>query len=72
MPKLHDVPSVEQVSFTDSKLAKTELVEDSKNPLRILRRRANQEIDIARESGMSMERHRVPTDDEVFNVLRVQ
>jgi len=42
------------------------------NPPGMLWRRRHEQIDIARVTGAAMPRHRVSTDDEVLNALRVE
>jgi len=42
------------------------------NLRRILGRRSNQEVDVASEPRMTMERHSVPADDEKLNAVKVQ
>jgi hypothetical protein len=47
-------------------------LEHAENALHVGRRHPNEEVNITCEARVTMESHRVTTDDEIFNSVRVQ
>jgi hypothetical protein len=69
---LNDPFSRDEIVDLEVQVAKAEVPQDLQNTLGVLDRRAQKEVDVARESRMAVERHGVAANDEILNPARVQ
>jgi hypothetical protein len=72
LAELHHASWFNQIRFRDAEVAETEVAERAENSVRVRRCRSDQEVDITGESRIAVKRHGVSTDEEIFNVMRVQ
>jgi hypothetical protein len=72
LAELQDATALEKILFDDTQVPEPKCVEHRENTTHVLWRGANEEINVTRESRVTMKCDGVPADDNIFNVVRVQ